>query len=85
MAPHIPHLAKLLHELQTKCCVVTRNVDPAEPPMLPWESKHSNVHPWRVLSHLDPLTVEADGGDGVEELVELHHVQGGGLTGAIEA
>ena len=53
--------------------------------MLPLKGKQSNVHPWRVFSHLDPLAVEADGGDGVEELVELHHVQGGGLTGAIKA
>ena len=65
--------------------VFTRNVDPAELPMLPLKGEQSNVHPWRVFSHLDPLAVEADGGDGVEELVELHHVQGGGLTGAIKA
>ena len=52
--------------------------------MLPLRGKQSKVHLWSVFSHLDPLTVEADGGDGVEELVELHHVQGGGLTSAIK-
>ena len=52
--------------------------------MLPLRGKQSKVHLWSVFSHLDPLTVEADGGDGVEELVELHHVQGGGFTSAIE-
>ena len=52
--------------------------------MLPLRGKQSKVHLWSVSSHLDPLTVEADGGDGVEELVELHHVQCGGLTSAIK-
>ena len=33
---------------------------------------------------LDPLAVEADGGDRVEELVELHHVEGGRLAGPVQ-
>ena len=31
------------------------------------------------------LTVEADGGDGVEVLVELHHVQGGRLARPVQS
>ena len=40
----------------------------------------------RRASHasLDPLAVEANGGDRVEELVQLHHVEGGRLPGPIQ-
>ena len=34
---------------------------------------------------LDPLTVEANGGNSVEILVQLHHVQGCGLASSVQA